>query len=70
MEKLSIQDASYRLNLSQADIRECIRNGELKASREAGPAGRRWMVELPEDCLLYTSPSPRDVEESRMPSSA
>ena len=26
----------------------------------------RWCV----DCLLYTSPSPRDVEESRMPSSA
>ena len=24
----------------------------------------------PWDCLLYTSPSPRDVEESRMPSSA
>ena len=23
-----------------------------------------------QDCLLYTSPSPRDVEESRMPSSA
>ena len=22
------------------------------------------------DCLLYTSPSPRDVEEPRMPSSA
>ena len=28
------------------------------------------MDELSEDCLLYTSPSPRDVEESRMPSSA
>ena len=29
-------------------------------------------VDWPEDitCLLYTSPSPRDVEESRMPSSA
>ena len=27
--------------------------------------------ELPsQTCLLYTSPSPRDVEESRMPSSA
>ena len=28
--------------------------------------------EIPEGrvCLLYTSPSPRDVEESRMPSSA
>ena len=25
---------------------------------------------IDEDCLLYTSPSPRDVEESRMPSSA
>ena len=27
-------------------------------------------VMLKEICLLYTSPSPRDVEESRMPSSA
>ena len=26
--------------------------------------------ELYNSCLLYTSPSPRDVEESRMPSSA
>ena len=25
---------------------------------------------IPKICLLYTSPSPRDVEESRMPSSA
>ena len=25
---------------------------------------------LPEDCLLYTSPSPRDRTRSRMPSSA
>ena len=29
-----------------------------------------FIVKLVEDCLLYTSPSPRDVEESRMPSSA
>ena len=28
------------------------------------------LVEQVTDCLLYTSPSPRDVEESRMPSSA
>ena len=27
-------------------------------------------VELPEACLLYTSPSPRDLSTSRMPSSA
>ena len=29
-----------------------------------------WDFEHVEACLLYTSPSPRDVEESRMPSSA
>ena len=27
-------------------------------------------VDVIDTCLLYTSPSPRDVEESRMPSSA
>jgi len=38
---------------------------------------RRWILDLNtislreiKSCLLYTSPSPRDVEESRMPSSA
>ena len=35
----------------------------------------QWTVSQPAsmtvgNCLLYTSPSPRDVEESRMPSSA
>ena len=29
-----------------------------------------FTLEQPWGCLLYTSPSPRDVEESRMPSSA
>ena len=40
--------------------------------RQAGPApGRSWQVgDQVLHCLLYTSPSPRDVEESRMPSSA
>ena len=28
------------------------------------------IIELLEDCLLYTSPSPRDLSTSRMPSSA
>ena len=36
--------------------------------------GRELGIELDrrhnKNCLLYTSPSPRDVEESRMPSSA
>ena len=32
--------------------------------------GRRCPYIMGLHCLLYTSPSPRDVEESRMPSSA
>ena len=33
-------------------------------------AGEAWLSADQLSCLLYTSPSPRDVEESRMPSSA
>ena len=29
-----------------------------------------FSAELSQDCLLYTSPSPRDKRQSRMPSSA
>ena len=29
-----------------------------------------WSLALSENCLLYTSPSPRDLSTSRMPSSA
>ena len=31
---------------------------------------RYFLEELPSYCLLYTSPSPRDRQKSRMPSSA
>ena len=31
--------------------------------------GGEWM-DMPVTCLLYTSPSPRDISGSRMPSSA
>ena len=34
------------------------------------PGRRRDLRDRTSTCLLYTSPSPRDVEESRMPSSA
>ena len=48
MERLTIQEASLRLNVSQRTIREGIRNGELKAFRQAGPRGEQWVVEVPE----------------------
>ncbi len=56
MERVSIQAASQRLNLSQTIIRQCIRDGELKAYREPGPNGRpTWVVELPEEGWTHAS---------------
>ena len=40
---------------------------EFRAFREFGVVAAAGVISV---CLLYTSPSPRDVEESRMPSSA
>ncbi len=52
MERVTIQEASYRLNLSQAEIRRYIREGRLQATREGGPRDRTWMVVMPEDGWL------------------
>ena len=46
----------------EAKARELVRYGQSLARRQAFFASR--------DCLLYTSPSPRDKRQSRMPSSA
>ena len=40
-----------------------------KQLRARGIFSREWGVN-PKTCLLYTSPSPRDLSTSRMPSSA
>ena len=42
---------------------------ELVSNAVDATQKRKMLAQLG-DCLLYTSPSPRDVEESRMPSSA
>ena len=42
--------------------------GKLEGNNPAGSVKDRPAMSM--ICLLYTSPSPRDVEESRMPSSA
>ena len=41
-----------------------------RSERFMTEAGRRKAVTTIETCLLYTSPSPRDKRQSRMPSSA
>ena len=45
--------------VSDDDIRESVEGAQLALQRARGT-----------DCLLYTSPSPRDKRQSRMPSSA
>ncbi len=50
MERVTIREASQRLRISTAMVRECIRGGELKAVRETrSDGGAGWLVELPED---------------------
>ena len=44
---------------------------DSKYTVQTGKAGKYIVyAQIKYGCLLYTSPSPRDVEESRMPSSA
>ena len=64
--------------MSAAELRKL----ELVACPSAGACGGQFTANtmacvseaiglaLPYSCLLYTSPSPRDAHESRMPSSA
>ena len=46
---------------------------EQMINQLSGLSGNLWQIKekhLKDTCLLYTSPSPRDAHESRMPSSA
>ena len=69
--------------MARITVEDCLEKVEsrfdlvLKASERARDlisTSAEPLVEPENDkptiCLLYTSPSPRDVEESRMPSSA
>ena len=47
MEKLTIQDASRKLNISQRVVREYIRSGDLKAERDPESEHGRWLVIMP-----------------------
>ena len=53
------------------NIADFINPGELKVlEKEVASRIRDLLKSLVIDCLLYTSPSPRDATLSRMPSSA
>ena len=50
------------------DVR--LKNWRLNQLNEHPNTHSFTFIEMDIDCLLYTSPSPRDAHESRMPSSA
>ena len=67
-EKLDrLADAIHRAKLKRADCR--LRAG-LRQRGDHHHRHRPQAHDLLKDCLLYTSPSPRDTALSRMPSSA
>ena len=53
------------MDANRLDIGEVLKEIDQGTVDEA-----LWNKAKKMSCLLYTSPSPRDVEESRMPSSA
>ena len=60
---------SESVDISVADGRGCYCKSCRRDDAAVDGADEIFMVGA-QGCLLYTSPSPRDVEESRMPSSA
>ena len=61
MTKALDENGSRLFNIGEIDVlKNEVRDADLQI----------LMLAVINTCLLYTSPSPRDVEESRMPSSA
>ena len=74
-----LADTLARDDLSRSRLKALIQEGALRRNGQVlidpsakVTAGADYSLTLQDatPCLLYTSPSPRDVEESRMPSSA
>ena len=58
---------SSRLSVGELEVLEVLwRYGPVSLSE----AHEQWGKPIGYTCLLYTSPSPRDLSTSRMPSSA
>ena len=70
---LSFTKAANELNVTQGAISRQIRQLEEYLGKELFLRANRNISLTPtglQYCLLYTSPSPRDLSTSRMPSSA
>ena len=64
--------SQYKVLASYGHVRNLPKkNGSIDVENDFKP---KWEIDTKSkkhiDCLLYTSPSPRDLAQSRMPSSA
>ena len=68
---LALSDSAFEAEIFRAGI-QSIDKGQYEAAQSVSLSYSDTMryVILPQACLLYTSPSPRDRTRSRMPSSA
>ena len=67
----AIKEAVSRSKIPAEKIDEVIMGQVVQAGSGQAPARQATISSgLPNSCLLYTSPSPRDQRGSRMPSSA
>ena len=62
MDRMVIEALKHKYEAEKADAREAFKTSDIMEDIE--DALHHW------SCLLYTSPSPRDRQKSRMPSSA
>ena len=67
MKKCNIEGGSHMKNAAGAPQLSCA---DVGTAGKVADATVLAMKDEFTDCLLYTSPSPRDVSRSRMPSSA
>ena len=67
--KLSLPKTSGHVTGEYDQLRQVFMNLLENAIKYGKPKGQ-ISVDISEVCLLYTSPSPRDKRQSRMPSSA
>ena len=65
-----ILDRSLKLKMPQNKFEEIINNNNELINLKKALEDLETESESHSNCLLYTSPSPRDFEASRMPSSA
>ena len=65
----SLTPAQQVIKIVRDELTSILGQNQEKLKFSSSPPSIFMLVGL-QGCLLYTSPSPRDVEESRMPSSA